>query len=221
MKKLLYVTASSKPEDMSVSKKTGREFVNRFMAKNSVYSLEELDLYSEYIPELTYKLYKNRAEVVSGSEYNELNSDDKKAVDRINALCDQFLSADTYVIAAPMWSVSFPSILKRYIDCVIQNNKVIKISPKKVKGLLDDRERNMVYIQSSGGIYPKILGGKVNHGVDYFHDIFKFLGVKKFEKILVEGVDMPDVGEEQAMKNAYEDIDDVIEVFMKEPILRV
>ena len=191
------------------------------MAKNSVYSLEELDLYSEYIPELTYKLYKNRAEVVSGSEYNELNSDDKKAVDRINALCDQFLSADTYVIAAPMWSVSFPSILKRYIDCVIQNNKVIKISPKKVKGLLDDRERNMVYIQSSGGIYPKILGGKVNHGVDYFHDIFKFLGVKKFEKILVEGVDMPDVGEEQAMKNAYEDIDDVIEVFMKEPILRV
>lgn len=221
MKKVLYITASPKPENVSVSKKVGREFVNRFMAQNSGYSLEELDLYSEYIPELNYKLCKGRAEIVSGSEYDELSPDDKAAADRINALCNQFLSADTYVIAAPMWSVSFPAILKRYVDCIIQNNKVIMISPQRVKGLLDDRERNMVYIQSSGGIYPRILGGKVNHGVEYFHDIFKFLGIKRFEKILVEGVDMPDIGREQAMRNVYDDIDDVIEIFMKEPLLKI
>ncbi|MFD3157070.1 FMN-dependent NADH-azoreductase [Haloimpatiens sp. FM7330] len=221
MKKLLYIPVNSKPEHLSTSRTVGRTFVNRFIAENPEYTLEELDLYNEDIPELHYKLFKSRAELVTGAEYDALSQEDKNAVDRINALCDQFISADTYVIAAPMWSVSFPARLKRYVDCVIQTDKVIKISSEKVEGLLDDKERNMIYIQSSGGIYPKILGSKFNHGVDYFHDIFKFLGVKRFEKILVEGVDMESVGRDESIKIAYEDIDKVIKKLSKEPILNL
>lgn len=221
MKKLLYITANSKPEQMSTSKTVGRRFVNKFISKNSDYTVEELDLYKEYIPELNYKMFKCRAELVSGSEYEALSQEDKKAVDRVNQLCEQFLSGDTYVIAAPMWSVSFPSILKRYVDCIVLNNKVIKVSEEEVEGLLDDKERNMVYIQSSGGIYPKLLGGKVNHGVAYFHDIFKFLGIKKFEKILVEGVDMTSVGKDKALKIADEDIDKVVNKLSRDSILDI
>ncbi|MEL7598183.1 MAG: NAD(P)H-dependent oxidoreductase [Clostridiaceae bacterium] len=220
MKKLLYIPVNSKPEEMSTSKTVGREFVNRFLAKNSDYIVEELDLYNEDIPEVNHVIFKSRAETVSGAEYDALSESDKRAVDRVNALCNQFLSADTYVIAAPMWSVSFPSRLKRYVDCIILNNKVIKISSEEVKGLLNDKERNMIYIQSSGGVYPKLFGGKFNHGVDYFHDIFKFLGMNKFEKILVEGVDMQDVGREEAMRRAYEDIDKVVEKLSREPLLQ-
>lgn len=210
MKKLLYISVNSKPENLSTSKTVGREFVNRFLYKNSDYNMEELDLYKEYIPEINYKIFTGRAEPATGSEYNRLSSEDKSAVDRINQLCDQFISADTYVIASPMWSLSFPSILKRYIDCIIINNRVIKTSPEKVTGLLHDKERNMIYIQSSGGVYPKILGGNVNHGIDYFHDIFKFLGINKFEKILVQGVDMPSIGKDEAIRKANEDIDKII-----------
>ncbi len=210
MKILLYITVNSKPEKLSVSKTVGRQFVNRFITKNPDYVVEELDLYTEYIPEINHVIFKKRAEPVSGAEYETLSEDDKKAVDRVNELCDQFLRADTYVIAAPMWSVSYPSILKRYIDCIILNNRVIKVSPEEVTGLLDDKERNMIYIQSSGGKYPKLLSGKFNHGVDYFEDTFKFLGVKRFEKILVEGVDMPDIGREKAITKACLDIENVI-----------
>lgn len=220
MKKLLYIPVNSKPEEMSTSKTVGREFVNRFLAENSDYVVEELDLYNEDIPEVNHIIFKSRAETVSGAEYDVLSEQDKRTVDRVNALCDQFISADTYVIAAPMWSVSFPSRLKRYVDCIILNNKVIKILPEEVTGLLNDKERNMIYIQSSGGVYPKLFGGKFNHGVDYFHDIFKFLGINKFEKILVEGVDMQDVGREEAMRRAYEDIDKVIEKLSREPLLQ-
>lgn len=220
MKKLLYIPVNSKPEEMSTSKTVGREFVNRFLAKNSDYIVEELDLYNEDIPEVNHVIFKSRAETVSGAEYDALSEPDKRAVDRVNALCNQFLSADTYVIAAPMWSVSFPSRLKRYVDCIILNNKVIKISSEEVKGLLNDKERNMIYVQSSGGVYPKLFGGKFNHGVDYFHDIFKFLGMNKFEKILVEGVDMQDVGREEAMRRAYDDIDKVVEKLSREPLLQ-
>lgn len=219
MKKLLYIPVNSKPEELSTSKTVGREFVNRFLNKNPDYQLIELDLYNEYIPELNYKYFKCRAETVSGADYEALSQEDKKAVDRINQLCDQFLSADTYVIAAPMWSLSFPSRLKRYLDCIIQNNKVIRVSPKKVEGLLDDKERNMVYIQSAGGDYPMIFSKKINHGVSYCEDIFKFLGVKRFEKLLVEGVDTPKIGREAAIKKAYKEMDSIIDKISKTPLM--
>lgn len=210
MKKLLYIPVNTKPEELSTSKTVGREFVTRFMAKNTDYELMEIDICNDNIPEMNYKYFKCRAELVTGQEYDALTEQEKQDVDRINQLSDQFLSADAYVIAAPMWSVMFPSRLKRYIDCVILNNKVIKVSPDEVKGLLDDRERNMVYIQSSGGVYPKLFSGKINHGANYLHDIFKFLGIKKFEKIMVEGVDIPSVGKETAIKKAYDEMDEII-----------
>lgn len=221
MKKILYISVNSKPENVSVSKTAGREFVNRLISKTDDYILDELDLYNIYMPEPNHRLYKRRAELVTGADYQALSEQDKRDVDRLDELCNQFLSADNYVIAAPMWSISFPSILKKYVDCIILNNKVIKISPDEVKGLLDDKERNMVYIQSSGGIYPKILGGKLNHGVDYFHDIFKFLGIKRFEKILIEGVDMPSVGRDEALKKAYKEMDGIVEKFTKEHLLKI
>lgn len=210
MKKLLYITASTKPEEMSTSKTVGREFVDRFIEQYSDYQLIELDIYNEYIPEMNYKYFKCRAELVSGQEYEALSQDDKLAVDKINELCDQFLSADVYVIAVPMWSVMFPAKLKTYIDCIILNNKVISVTPDKVKGLLDDKERKMVYIQSSGGVYPKIFSGKINHGVNYIHDTFKFLGINRFDKIMVEGVDMPSIGRQAAIEKAVEEMDDII-----------
>lgn len=221
MKKLLYIIANSKPEAISTSRIVSRDFINKFIKANPDYAVEELDLYNEYIPEANYKFFTGRAETVSGEQYNSLSENDKKAVDRINALCNQFLSADTYVIAAPMWSVSYPSILKKYIDCIILNNKVIQVSPDEVVGLLDGKERNMIYVQSSGGIYPKIFDGKFNHGIDYFHDIFKFLGIKKFEKILAEGVDMPSVGKDEAIRLAKEDVDHVVKKLSKDALVEV
>ncbi|MFA9398703.1 MAG: FMN-dependent NADH-azoreductase [Clostridiaceae bacterium] len=210
MKKLLYIPVNSKAEVDSVSKTVGRAFVNKFLERNKDCELMELDLYNEDIPEINHKYFKGRAETVSGPEYDALSQEDKMVVDRINQLCDQFISADYYVIAAPMWSVMFPSRLKRYIDCIILLDKVIKVSPEEVKGLLDDKERKMVYIQSSGGEYPMLFSSKFNHGVNYFHDIFKFLGIKKFEKLMVEGVDMANIGKEVAIEKALEDMEDII-----------
>ncbi len=210
MKKLLYITVNTKPEEMSTSKTVGREFVNRFLEQYPDHEFMEIDVCNEYIPEINYKYFKSRAELVSGAEYDSLSENDKLAVDRINQLSDQFVSADVYVIAAPMWSVMFPARLKAYIDCIVLNNKVIKIDTDEVKGLLQDKERKMVYIQSSGGVYPKIFSGKINHGVNYVHDIFKFLGISKFEKIMVEGVDLPSVGKDAAIEKAAYEMDDII-----------
>lgn len=210
MKKLLYIPVNTKPEQLSTSKAIGREFIKRFMEQNKDYELIELDICNENIPELNYRYFKCRAELVSGPEYDALSPEDKAAVDRINQLCDQFLSADVYVIAAPMWNVFFPARLVTYIDCIVQNHKVIEITPEEVTGLLDDKERKMVYIQSSGGKYPKLFSSKVNHGTNYLHDLFTFVGFSQFEKLIVEGVETPEVGKEKAMQKAIDDMDNII-----------
>lgn len=211
MKKLLYIPVNTKTEEMSVSKTVGRQFVKRFTEKYPEYEVMELDICNEYIPELNYKYFKGRGELVTGYDYNNLSEEDKKAVDRIKELCNQFLSADVYVIAAPMWSSLFPPRLKMYIDCVIQNNKTIRVSQDEVKGLMDDKERKMLYIQSSGGKYPKLISWKVEHGVNYLHDTFKFLGIDKFEKILVEGVDMSSVERDKLLQKAFQDVENMVD----------
>jgi FMN-dependent NADH-azoreductase len=210
MKKLLYIPVNTKPEHLSTCKTVGREFVNRFLAKNPQYELIENDICNEYVPELNYKYYKDRAELVSGDAYNKLTNEDKQAVDRIIELSDQFVSADTYVIAAPMWSAFFPARLITYIDCVIQKDKVIKLNEEEVKGLLNDKDRKAVYIQSSGGVFPRILSGKINHGTNYIEDIFKFIGIKDFHKLMVEGTGKDKVGIKGAEEKAFEEMDKII-----------
>jgi FMN-dependent NADH-azoreductase len=211
MKKLLYIPVNTKPEHMSTSKTVGREFVNRFLSKNTDYELIENDICNEYVPELNYKYYKDRAELVSGEDYDKLNKEEQAAVDRIKVLSQQFVNADAYVIAAPMWSAFFPARLITYIDCVIQKDKVIKINHEEVEGLLGDKKRTAVYIQSSGGVFPKILSGKINHGTNYLEDIFKFIGIKDFYKLMVAGTGKDEIGVEGAEERAFEEMDKLIE----------
>lgn len=210
MKKLLYIPVNTKPEHLSTSKTVGREFVNRFLAKNPDYELIELDICNEYVPELNYKYYKGRAELVSGEQYEKLSKEEQQAVDRIKQLSEQFVAADVYVIAAPMWSALFPARLITYIDCVIQKDKVIKINDQTVEGLLSDKKRAAVYIQASGGVFPKILSGKINHGTNYLEDIFKFIGIKDFHKLMVEGTGKDEIGIEGAEEKAFEEMDKII-----------
>lgn len=200
MKKLLYITANPKHESLSVSKTVGREFVRRFLDRNREYEFEELDLYDMDIPEVNPRIFTSRASLVTDEDYHRLSEHEKYLAGHIESLCEQFIHADFYVIAAPMWNLNFPSRLKQYLDCIILNNRLIRISDNEIEGLLGDKFRYMVYIQSSGGVYPNFPDGLFNHGVDYVHDVFTFLGIKKFYKILVQGVDDDKIGRHKALE---------------------
>lgn len=207
MKKLLYITASPKPETESVSKQAGRAFVDRFLSENPDYTVEELDLPTASLPQPNQHCFTGRCSLVGGPELDTLSETDRMAVQRMNELCTQFLSADVYVIASPMWSLSFPAWLKQYIDCIMLNGRLLRITTGGVCGLLDDKPRKMVYIQSSGGVYPKVLYGQLNVGVKYIHDLFRHLGIHEFHKVLIQGTDMPEIGKDKAMAAASEDFE--------------
>lgn len=215
MSTLLYITVNSKPEHLSTSKTVGRVFIDKYKECHPDDTIEELDLYEADIPLMNYKLFSSRAALVCDEDLDALSEEDQQLVHKASDLCDQFIKADKYVIAAPMWSVFFPSMLKQYLDCIILDGKVINIDPAhdKVEGLLDNKKRKMLYIQSSGANVPIVLATKMNHGVHYLKDIFKFLGVRKFDRLLVEGVNDHKIGKEEAIKRAIVDMGDILPYF--------
>lgn len=211
MKKLLYISVNSKPEDLSASKTVARKFINKFLEVNKDFEVEELDLYKNHIPRLEYQYFEKRNCIVDENDAKQLDDKDQKEVRKIRALCDQFISANVYVIAAPMWSLSFPAPLKEYIDCILQDQKTIKFEDKKIVPLLADKPRTLVYVQSSGGEIPWLLKPVMNKGVNYVENIFKLTGIKHFEELLVDGTGFTEDEKRDAIDKAIEKIDDVIE----------
>lgn len=210
MKKLLYISVNSKPEELSASKTVARTFINEFVNKYPEFEVKELDLYKEHIPRLEYKYFEKRSCIVSRESLSKLSKKDQEEVHKIVKLCDEFKESDVYVIAAPMWSLSFPAPLKEYLDCVIQDGKTIEISDGKVKGLLDDKQRGMVYIQSSGANIPWGVGMILNKGIHYVESTVKAMGIKRFKELLVDGTGTTEEERKEAIDKALEKIDDAI-----------
>lgn len=219
MKKLLYITVNSKPENLSASKTVGRAFVNKFIEKYPDFQVEELDLYQANIPRLKYQYFDKRNHMISNGNNAQLATQDQQDLNRIMNLCDQFISADVYVIAAPLWNLSFPAPLKEYIDCIVQVDKTVSFNGGKPKGLLDDKPRFVVYIQSSGANIPWILGNAFNKGIDYVKDIMDLMGIEKFEKLLVDGTGYTEKEKLVAIEKAKAEIEDIIDDIQVEKTL--
>lgn len=211
-KKLLYISVNSKPENLSSSKAVARKFINKFLAKNNEFIVEEVDLYKEHIPRLEYQYFEKRNCIVNEEDAKKLDDKDRKEIDKIRKLCDQFIDAQVYVIATPMWSLSFPAPLKEYIDCIVQDGKTISFDNNdKPKGRLEGVNRSMVYIQSSGGNIPWILKPVMDKGLNYVESIMKFIGIKKFDELLVDGTGTTEEERISAIEKASEKIDDIID----------
>lgn len=223
MKKLLYITVNSKPENLSTSKTVGRAFVNGFIRKHPEFTVEELDLYTEHIPRLEYQYFESRNCIINEEAAKQLPSKEQREVQKIVDLCNQFISADVYVIASPMWSMSFPSPLKEYIDCIVQVNRTITFPEKgkKPEGLLNDRPRTVVYIQSSGGEIPWVMRPIFNKGLDYIEDIMKAMGISKFERLLVDGTGTTEAERQAAIEKANEKIEELIDKIQVEELVHV
>ena len=211
-KKLLYISVNSKPENLSSSKMVARKFINKFLERNGDFKVEEVDLYKEHIPRLEYQYFKDRNSVITEEDAKKLPEKDQKEIRKIRDLCDQFISAQMYVIAAPMWSLSFPAPLKEYIDCIVQEEKTISFEKgKKPKGLLDDKERAVVYIQSSGGNIPWILDPIMDKGENYVAQIMKAMGIKNVQELKVDATGTTEEERENAIRGAEEKIDSILD----------
>ena len=186
MKKLLYITANAKPEPDSASKTVGAALV-RALEERAPVQTETLDLYATRLPVPQPALLAGRNTLAGPEVVGTLPPADREDAACIQRLCDQFVAADWVVLAAPMWSLSFPAVVKQYLDCIILNGKTIAFTDEKPHGLLNDRDRSFVYVQASGGRLPLLLRPVLNKGLNYVSDMMRFMGVAHVYELLADG----------------------------------
>lgn len=211
MKQLLYITVNSKTEQESSSKTVGRRLAEAIAAKDAEIGICELDLYQRHIPRLKGCYFESRSAILHPDAREKLSPQEREEVQTIETLCDQFRDADVYVLAAPMWSLSFPSPLKEYLDCVIQAGKTIEFENDKPHGILDNKHRVFLYVQSSGAKIPWLLRPALNKGLNYVHEITRFLGIDVFDELLVDGTGTTEAERQEAVKRALGEIDALVE----------
>ncbi|HDI1118332.1 TPA: NAD(P)H-dependent oxidoreductase [Staphylococcus aureus] len=118
--------------------------------------------------------------------YQQQHPDDEQMkVSRLSDILEEFLSADKYVFVTPMWNLSFPPVVKAYIDAISIAGKTFKYSAEGPQGLLTDKK--VLHIQSRGGYYTEGPAADFEMGDRYLRTIMTFLGVPSYETIIIEG----------------------------------
>ena len=110
-------------------------------------SYEELELYGTPLSPLDRDSLEYRTRLIGQGEYS----------DGMFALAKQFAAADVIVIAAPYWDLSFPSLLKIYLENIYVTGIVSRYGEDgRPVGLC--RAKKLYYVTTAGGPLDERFG---------------------------------------------------------------
>ena len=150
----------------------------------------ELYLPDENLQPLSREKLEKRTELIEQGDY----------ADSMFRYAKQFASADKIVISAPYWDLSFPAILKLYIENIYVTGIVSEYSENGMPhGLC--RADELIYITTAGGPYnPDFSFG-------YFSELAKnFFGIPKVTLIKAEMLDVKGFNAEEIVSKTIEKI---------------
>jgi FMN-dependent NADH-azoreductase len=195
MAQVLYITAHPHDETQSYSMAVGKAFIDSYKENNPNDEVVHVDLYSENIPHIDADVFSGWGKLRSGQAFDELSSEEKAKVSRLNELSDQFIAADKYVFVTPLWNFSFPPVMKAYLDSVAVAGKTFKYTEQGPVGLLPGKKA--LHIQARGGIYSEGPAAQMEMGHRYISVMMSFFGINELEGLFVEGHNaMPDKAQE-------------------------
>ncbi|MDO5665946.1 MAG: NAD(P)H-dependent oxidoreductase [Bacteroidia bacterium] len=204
MSKVLYIKANIKTKGMkSRTFQISEHFIDLYQKQNPNDEIEVLDLYEEgFQPLQEEDLY-----MLSAKRTDESKKDPKFKY------AYQFVNADKYVIAAPMWNLGLPSILKSYIDYACLGGFCFKYTPEGQIGLLQDKKA--LFITSRGGIYSDepFLSMDLDMGEKYLSKLFNVFGISDFNSIIAEKLDIQGLDTNQIVNNAMEEAEKISTTF--------
>lgn len=167
MDKILFINACIRPNSRTLE-------LAKHVLKNLSGSIEEVKLYNEDLAPLDLEGMAIRDNAVKTKDFssNAFN------------LAKQFANADTIVIGAPYWDLTFPAVLKCYFEKVTVNGLTFKYSEKGIPcGFC--KGKRLIYVTTSGGPI------KLNFGYDYVSALAKnFYGINDVQLVKAEGLDV-------------------------------
>ncbi|MDR0889224.1 MAG: NAD(P)H-dependent oxidoreductase [Oscillospiraceae bacterium] len=109
----------------------------------------------------------------------------------------QFAQADAVVIAAPFWDLSFPAILKIYIENISVDG--ITFGYNENGGYGKCRGTDLIFLTTRGGFYE---GTSMEQGARYLAALKDFFGFDRFRCIAAEGMDADGADASAALEKA-------------------
>lgn len=182
MATLLYITAHPLDELVSASMAAGKAFKESYELSNPNDEVIHIDLFKEYIPQIDGDVFSAWGKMQQGEV---LTDEEEQKVNRLEDIVNQFVNADKYVFVTPMWNLSFPPVLKSYIDAVSAVGKTFKYSDEGSIGLLTNQKA--LHIQSRGGYYTEGPASELESGDRYIKSMMTFYGVPSYETVIIEG----------------------------------
>lgn len=188
MSKVLYITANPKSKEQSFSLSVGDTFIEEYKRSNPNDEIINLDLYKMDIPLIDEDVFSAWGKLGQGISFQELSEVERKKVESINNLTNQFISTDKYIFVTPLWNFSVPPKMKAYIDTIAVAGKTFKYTENGPVGLLENKKA--LHIEARGGIYSEGPASAFEMGNKYLKVVLGFIGVSDIESIFIEGVNI-------------------------------
>ena len=194
---ILYIDASVRPD--SRTKRLAHHFFKGIEELNA--NVKELYLTNECIPPLNRESLEHRTQMCEEGNLDE----------PIFHYAKEYANADMIVIAAPYWDLSFPAILKTYIEAINVVGITFRYDEDGVPAGLCNAKK-LVYITTAGG---KIISD--DYGFGYVKELAqKFHGIKDVEYIKAEELDIIDADVDNIIQKAQKKIDKLSQDIIKE-----
>ena len=158
-------------------------------------SCEELDLEKISFPVVNEEFLDKRDQLISRGEFQNPIFD----------LARQFAEAETIVIAAPFWDLSFPATVKQYLEQINVVGITFKYSEEGVPVALCKADR-LFYVTTAGGFYvPE------DYGFGYVKALAEnYYGIKDVRKIEAVGLDIYGADVNAIMRDAEDTLADMV-----------
>lgn len=214
MIKTLVINAHPKVDtNSSLSLRVYNHFLEEYKKLHSVGSIEQINLYSEYVPKLDNTVLSAWEKLEKGTEIFE---DEQNVLQRMSMILQQFQSASRYVIVMPLHNFNVPSKLKDYLDNIIIPSETFRYMENgSYEGLLTG-DRSVLVIQASDSVYTNNdWYSEIEYSHKYLKSMFKFIGIEAYQIIRAQGNGF--LNQDEILAKAFQEAETVAKTFA-EPV---
>lgn len=198
MEKVLLVRSSIFGEK-SKSLNLAREFLGRFPHG----SLVERVLTADSMPHLTAETY-----VAMGTPEAELTGKQRAQLVLSDALIAEIESADTIVLAVPLYNFSIPSTLKAWIDHIARRGRTFSYTAAGPQGLL--KGKKVFVLTSRGGVYSEGPAQAFDFQAPYLRAVLGLVGLTDVAFVHFEGIGISPEAAKKGFDRALLAIDEIV-----------
>lgn len=183
--KTLFVNACVRPDSRTLR-------LARYALEKTGGELTEVNLEKENIQPLNLNTMEYRDEAVKSGRLS----------DDILKYANQFAAADTVVIAAPYWDLSFPAMVKNYFEAVTVQGVTFYYNEQGIpQGMCNIKK--VIYVMTAGGPTENM-----NFGFDYVKGLCNMLyGIEDVVCFKAEMLDVIGMDVESILSKAEEEMD--------------